>query len=391
MSSSNKLPSTIRRATPADIESILNLLTDYGLPRSYFEPFYLNDTSYLPQQSWVVEQQGRLISHLRVYDRWIYIGSAKVHIAGIGNVITAPDARGSGHAGRLIRAMLPVIQQEGYAYSLLWTHLLDMYSRFGWVAIEQELVRALLPTSVLSSAQLTPFQHTDLAAVMQLYERTNAERTGAIIRSPEYWREQPTWLHEDLDDFLVARDLAEGALVGYLRSRMAQHSVEILELGFEGDRLDIGRELLTATSLRRDGQLQGQIPPSLRAVFLPGEFGVVTEPGLMGRVLKLEALLQSLVPVWQERIRAGGISEGILHLSTSSGPAVIQVVAGQLQIHPGQHAKTTPALHEREFTHLLFHGLDEHGQALLGERPDIMLLQVLFPVQNFGIWQADAF
>src|SRR5438270_4284065 len=168
MSSGGKVPVTIRRGTPEDIEPILDLLTDYGLPRSYFEPFYLNDTSYRPEQSWVVEQQGRLVSHLRIYDRWMYIGPARVHIAGIGNVITATDARGSGHAGRLIRAILPVLQQEGYAYSLLWTHLLEMYSRFGWVAIEQELVRALLPTSVLGSAQLTPFQLPDLAAVMQL-------------------------------------------------------------------------------------------------------------------------------------------------------------------------------------------------------------------------------
>jgi hypothetical protein len=40
MSSSSAVPITIHRATPEDIEPILDLLTEYGLPRSYFEPFY---------------------------------------------------------------------------------------------------------------------------------------------------------------------------------------------------------------------------------------------------------------------------------------------------------------------------------------------------------------
>src|SRR5438046_5891027 len=110
MSSSSAAPITIRRGTAEDIEPILNLLTEYGLPRSYFEPFYLNDSSYRPEQSWVVEQYGQLVSHLRIYDRWIRINRAGLHIAGVGNVITTPEARGHGYAGKIIRAMLPVLE-----------------------------------------------------------------------------------------------------------------------------------------------------------------------------------------------------------------------------------------------------------------------------------------
>src|SRR5437588_10957111 len=145
-----EMPVTIRRGTPEDIESILDLLTEYGLPRSYFEPFYLNDASYRPEHSWVVERNGRLLSHLRIYDRWIRVGRAKLHIAGVGNVITARGARGRGYSGQIMRAMLPVLNQERYAYSLLWTHIPHLYGRYGWVPIEQELVRAVLPPSVLN-------------------------------------------------------------------------------------------------------------------------------------------------------------------------------------------------------------------------------------------------
>ncbi|MFL5627477.1 MAG: GNAT family N-acetyltransferase [Ktedonobacteraceae bacterium] len=391
MSSSHKQPTLVRRATPGDIEAILNLLTDYGLPRSYFEPFYLNDSSYRPEQSWVVEQDGRLVSHIRIYDRWMYVGQTKLHIAGLGNVITAPDARGSGHAGRLLRAMLSALEQEDYAYSLLWTHLLDMYSRYGWVAIEQELVRAMLPPTVLSSAKIEPFRNTDLPAIMQLYESANTGRTGAIIRSPQYWREQPTWLREEEGNFLVARDMTTGTPVGYVRNRTAQSTIEILELGIERGSPDIGRSLLTTASLKRDGQLQGQLPPSLTAsLFLAGEFSIIPDPGLMGRVLNLDVLLRVLAPAWEERVRTAGLSEGSLPLATSAGHAHVQVINGQIHVYP-HSAETAHALHEREFAHLLFHGFDKRAQALMGTRPDVSFLRVLFPEQDFAIWQADAF
>src|SRR5205807_9469652 len=119
MSSAGKVPVTIRRGTAEDVEPILDLLTEYGLPRSYFEPFYLNDSSYRPEQSWVVEQHGRLLSHLRIYDRWIRIGRAKMRIAGIGNVITARHARGQGYSVQIMPAMLPALELEGFAYSLV--------------------------------------------------------------------------------------------------------------------------------------------------------------------------------------------------------------------------------------------------------------------------------
>src|SRR5437868_6164890 len=183
MSSSQGMPTTVRRGMPKDVEPILDLLAEYGLPRRYFEPFYLNDSSYRPSQSWLVEQHGRLLSHLRIYDRWIRVGRARLHIAGVGNVITARDARGRGYSGQIIQAMLPVLQQEGYAYSLLWTHLPNLYGRYGWVPIEQELVRAVLPPSVLNAVRIAPFEDDDLPAIMGIYETANAERTGTTIRS----------------------------------------------------------------------------------------------------------------------------------------------------------------------------------------------------------------
>ena len=392
MSSGSEVPVTIRRGTPEDIESILDLLTEYGLPRSSFEPLYLNDTSYRPEQSWVVEQNGRLVSHLRIFDRWIRVGRTKLHIAGVGNVITAPDARGHNYSGQIMRAMLPVLQQEGYAYSLLWTHLPDLYGRYGWVPIEQELVRAVLPSTILSPVRVAPFQYHDLAGIKHLYEATNAERTGTLIRTAEYWLEQPTWLHEAPSNFLVAHDNAENAVVGYVRSREMQNGTEILELGVEEDHFDIGRTLLSLASMQHNGQLQGQFPPSLRALFLPGEIGIIPEPGLMGRVINLAELLYAMKPMWRDRVREASSSAGTFYLATSAGRAVVQVTGGNLEanmLNATQIQEDT--LNEREFAHLLLHGFDERAGNIIGKPLDSSFLRVIFPEQDFVIWQADAF
>lgn len=80
----------IRRARS---ENVLDLLAYYEVPRSYFEPFYLKDPSYRPEHSWVAEEDGRLLAHLRVFDQTIRVGEAELRVAAIGNVITAPGAR----------------------------------------------------------------------------------------------------------------------------------------------------------------------------------------------------------------------------------------------------------------------------------------------------------
>jgi N-acetylglutamate synthase-like GNAT family acetyltransferase len=259
----------IRRARAEDVETILDLLAFYERPRSYFEPFYLSDPSYRPDQSWLVEQDGRLLAHLRVFDRSIRVGGARLRVAALGNLITAPYQRGRGHAGRLLEAILAETPDEGFAYSLLRAYQPTLYERYGWVSIEEELVRAELPSFDPGSVAITPFSGEDLPEVMDLYEETNAGRTGPTIRSPEYWRGQLEWLEEDRDGFLIARR-GGGTLAGYVRSRAGQHAVEILELGLEAGDVDAGRALLSAAT-RRHGRLQGRLPPSLRIVFLHDE------------------------------------------------------------------------------------------------------------------------
>jgi predicted N-acetyltransferase YhbS len=372
------------------VEPILDLLAHYERPRSYFEPFYLKDRTYRPEHSWVAEQGDRLLAHLRVFDREVRVGGARLRIAAIGNVITAPDQRGRGHAGRLLDAMLKEIPNEGFAYSLLRAYRPILYERHGWVPIGEEVVRAALLPFDPPSVTIDPFGDHDLPKVMRVYERTNAERTGPTIRSPEYWHGQLEWLEEDRDGFLVARS-EDGTLTGYIRSRTREDATEILELGIGTGEVEVGRTLLSAVAGRRGHRIRVNLPPSLRGLLLSTEKELVEEFGLMGRVIDLEAVAAALEPVWMRRIRSSGNPDGSFRLSTSAGTAEVGVSASGIRVDRQETEGVTISVDERAFAHLLFRGFDAAADERVGTVRDSSLLQVLFPEQDFVVWRADVF
>ncbi len=381
---------TIRRAGEEDVENILDLLAYYEAPRSYFEPFYLRDPIYRPEHSWVAEEDGCLLAHLRVFDRTIRVGEAELRVAAVGNVITAPDQRGRGHAGRLLDAMLAEISKEGFAYSLLRAYRAILYERHGWAPIGEEVVWAELPPFDPASVAIEPFGDHDLPEVMCLYEQTNAERAGTTIRSPEYWHGQLEWLEEDRDGFLVARR-TNGTLAGYVRSRAREDATEILELGINAGEGEVGWALLSAVAGRRRRRIRANLPPSLRGLLFTEERELIEEFGLMGRVIDLEALAAALEPVWLRRIKASGNRGGSFRLSTGAGTAEVRVSASGIRVDRQGREGEGISLDERAFAHLLFRGFDAAAVERVGNVRDPPLLRVLFPEQDFVVWRADAF
>jgi len=387
---SNTQPVVIRQAGAADVEPILDLLTDYDLPREHFAPAYLQDPTYQPEESWVAEEDGRLLAHIRVYVRRIRASGAELRIAGVGNVITARAARGRGHAGQLLQALLAWARDTGFAYSLLWTHIPAMYARYGWVPIDQEIVRARVPAGADPSVRITRFTPADLPDVMRLYEASNAGRSGVTVRSPAYWQGQLAWLHENPDGFLLARG-HDGALVGYVRSRPRADTTEILELGLAPGAPDAGRALLATAAARSDGQLEGHFPTALRTLFRPEEHEIAVEEGLMGRVVNLDVLVRTLAPVWAARARAAGITEATFGLTSSDTRVAIALRDGELLVDSPAPDEPLPELSEQALGHLLLRGFDRAAEPLVGDRVAHTLIRALFPEQDLVIWPADAF
>ncbi|MGO8951669.1 MAG: GNAT family N-acetyltransferase [Ktedonobacterales bacterium] len=376
----------VRPARAVDREPILDLLTEYDLPWSYFAPFYASDPTFRPEQSWVAEEAGQLLAHARIFERYIRMGPLILRIAGIGNVITRKSVRGRGLFGRLIRGMLAGISHEDYAYSLLWTHLPELYARYGWTPLAQTVVSGRI-RSAGKRRRIVPFAPEDLVDIMRLYEQVNTGRTGPTLRTPEYWRGQMVWLQESAERFLLTRTQT-GRLAGYVRFAIVEGTLTILELGTRQNSVHIGRALLAEASA--GGQpLRARLPPSLLALLPDGE--IQQDGGLMGRTVHLGHLLSTFQPLWQKRLTAAGVQAGMLDIATSSGVATLHIQQGELTITLGSANLPEPSLNEANFGHLLFHGFDRAAEQRLSERHDAALLCTLFPTQDFILWQADDF
>ncbi len=387
-------PATVRRARAGDLDPVLDLLTEYGLPREHFAPYYTADPTFRPDLCWLVEREGQLLAFLRIYDRVVRTGAAPLRVAGVGNVITTEAERGQGHAGKLLRALDPALADEGFAYSLLWTHLPDLYARYGWVPIEQTRLRIFAPGPSDPSGDFPRFTSEDLPEVMELYDTANANRSGTVIRSPGYWRGQLRWLGEDPDGFLLLRQ--NGQLAGYLRSRQGAGEIEVLELTIQGDNHPAARRLVGVLAAKQHLPARAVLPPSLCSAWRADESTTEAEPGLMGRVINPQTLFEAVGQTWLDRANAAG-AEGVFLCQTHAGSLQVTIRGGQIRVIPVVAANQQrdeelgARLDEGLLAHLLFHGWDSAVADLLGDSPSAALLQAIFPRQDFVVWPADAF
>ena len=374
----------IRTGTERDVPRILDLLTHYDQPRADFEPWYEHDPNYRPDHSWLLEEGGALVAHLRLYPRRLRLGSAAaLEVAGIGNVITAREARGRGHADRLLRAALGAAAGAGFAYSLLWTHLPAVYQRHGFGPAPEDVVR-LTVGAVSSAVLIRPARDEDLPAVAALQERLDEGRSGPAVRDPGFWRNSRRWLHDDL---LVAE--RADRVVGYVRRRVEPEEVALLELGVPTDDVEAGGALLGAAAAPREGRVRATLPPSLWPLVEPWGPLLSAAPGLMGRPLSTASLTAVLERVWSPRLGAAGKGHVTVPVALDEGIGALRVTPESVDV--ADRPQGAAPLDGGELTALILRGCDERTLDLLGPRGDVDDLALLAPARDFVLWPSDRF
>lgn len=370
---------------------MLDLLTHYDLPVEVFEPFYRGDPTYRPEHSWVAESGGGLVAHLRVYERRMRMLGAVVRMGGIGNVVTARQARGGGLAHQLLGAVCEHLDSE-YAVSLLWTHVPSLYSAHGWYRVPQEQLivdtanaaperTAIAGRVAAEDATISVGADADLPAVLDLHARADAERAGTMLRSLEEWRAQRAWLSEDPRGFLVMRDGTQ-ALHGYIR-RTGGAVPRVLEVGAMPGDASTARRLIGAAS-RTAGRASISLPPSLRHA--------VNEDDIIERLPS-----QLMLRICSPRLLADQIG-GTLLARTDGAHLEVSLTAGVgafTMRSDGRHLALggdtrSSALDGRRSAHLMLYGCGERGPDI-DDRPDAASLRRAFPPQDTVIWPSDRF
>ena len=256
----------------------------FTTPREYFVNQTEHDATYRFGQTRIIEIDGRVVSHVRLFHRQMLVRGVALPVGGVGSVATHPDYQRRGFAPALLQDAIERMERAGYALSFLWTALAPFYERLGWRVVLQPIYAAqaeeVARLSTPATVSVRLFTGADLFAVARIYRRATEGSTGSIVRTLRYWRDHMTWVHDDPEGFLLAE--RRGQVVAYVRSKVevgnhlrllegealpgAESALKILvaELG----RLAVRRGLTPVLGVIPPGHPLGQFLESLPSTYV---------------------------------------------------------------------------------------------------------------------------
>lgn len=132
----------IRTLRPADDDALHRLLDrSFGHSRNWFrrnQPDLYGDDPKLFESGLVLAEGDQLLCHVATFPMELVAGSARIPCGGIGNVATAPEARGKGYMSQLLEKSIERMAERRWPLSVLWGDT-QRYGNFGYTRAGLEL------------------------------------------------------------------------------------------------------------------------------------------------------------------------------------------------------------------------------------------------------------
>ena len=257
---------TVRTYRPGEEEDIASLLrrcfdtfNKYGLTGEKWLEYAELNSGFKLDGAYVIEVDGRIVSHVQVVEKELRTGLGVAATAGIANVSTDPDYRGRGYATTLMRRVVDDYRGKGYPLSALFTGFASgpqrIYRRIGYtdVVLEERLVApisdALEGVVEVEGLEVSEAEVKDVKSAAKLYEEEGRGYTGWPKRPESDWMEKlynRTAYHSFFytprvkGDFVVVEE--GGELLGYAVTTVPPMETEalwILEIVYRHGRPDV--------------------------------------------------------------------------------------------------------------------------------------------------------
>jgi predicted acetyltransferase len=367
----------------------------------------------------VARHEGRIVSHICWVPRLMRVGSVVIRAGAIGYTATHPAFRRRGLAAALMEAWTQELIQRGEHLSFL-VGIPKFYEQFGYefcFPLDMRDSPVFVDLGQLSpedsGLSVRPYRETDLPSLVALYDAENAERTGSLVRTPEYWE----WLVQGLaasgrikrrDIWLVESPGQQPMGYAMLHSGPLDQ-LEVWEAAAPSGDVAAALLNLAASRARRErmSRVDLKLPLDHRLTqhaLARGAYLSAYSYGIYARLLDLPGLFEALRPELERRLRRSPQADwrGTLRLITDIGSLDLAIADGWVEIG----AEVSP-VHVLEVPQSLLAKLvtgyatvrwvagvlNVQWKAGLGSahiRPELWpILQALFPKGCPYMWNAD--
>ncbi len=191
--------------------------------RAFFQERLAYDRTYRLETTWVARVDDALAAAQQIFPYRARYHGAAITVGGIGNVATLPSFRHRGLAQALLGRQMMWMREHGFGLGLLFTGIPDFYRQLGWQSVPLGTELKLPRARVFAAAStLDPAIHVraadpsgkDLAALLDLYQRENADRPWTRIRDRGYWTDLQRWTRKERLKIWLA--MRQSEIVAYL-------------------------------------------------------------------------------------------------------------------------------------------------------------------------------
>ncbi|MBQ9942439.1 MAG: GNAT family N-acetyltransferase [Christensenellaceae bacterium] len=182
-------------------------------------------------------EDGKLLSMLHMGDYPIRVRGTAFDGHFMQGVATRPEEQGKGYSSQLIRRCLRRLYEQRCEMTALVTFIGPYYEKFGFATYAEKKPVFIAKEKAAAAeryAKLAELSDEDLAAIMELYNKVNADKNGWVQRNEAYFKRYLTDCMDisGLTLFVVRR---EGRVAGYGLAYEKDGLFVAVEAVFEND------------------------------------------------------------------------------------------------------------------------------------------------------------
>ncbi|WXG44862.1 MAG: GNAT family N-acetyltransferase [Promethearchaeati archaeon SRVP18_Atabeyarchaeia-1] len=368
----------------------------FGLSGSKWLETFEYDHGYRKELVFVAEKDGRIVSHVQLVDRRLKVGAGvDLRVAGIANVATLKDHRGSGISTRLLTHALDIARQKGFNSSALFTGARipahRIYVRLGFTDVYSALLlfRDWKTPPILGSneakeerserpVEVRESDEKDDRTLLGIYEKNYGGYNGLVVRNWETWKskfrrrfvyECPFYEEASTRGNILVAERGDDGIIGYAMSCIAKsdgfgHICEVLTLpGRESEAgVPLARRMLSDISSQKP--LAIMIYSSENTLndklFKKGSTPLTGAGVFMFQTISLKGVMESAfssVPQTKKTIPQdlGSPRDSITIRIMGGQSATVKVDGGVASVTDGEEGRSTVVFSDHEsFASLLF-------------------------------------